>query len=121
MTAELEGDFEITKQLTDAEQKEWEDVFNLADAGNRVRRKEVEEVTMVKEMNQLMYVPAVWSDDEEHNKEDAKAAETEEEEEDKEKTAKGTKVLPLVAAHFMGYTLCPETNKSNQVGPLNPA
>ena len=87
MRKELEGDFEITNQLTAAEQKEWEDVFNLADAGDRARRKEVEEVTMVKEMNQLMYVPAVWSDDEEHNEEDTEAEETEEEEEDKEKTA----------------------------------
>ena len=93
MTAKLESDFEITNQLTAAEQKEWEDVFNLADAGDRARRKEVEEVTMVKEMNQLMYVPAVWSDSEEHNKKDARAEETEAEEaeegeEDKEKTSK---------------------------------
>jgi len=26
-----------------------------------------------------------------------------------------------VAAHFMGYTLCPERNESTKVGPLNPA
>ncbi len=117
MTAKLESDFEITNQLTAAEQKEWEDVFNLADAGDRARRKEVEEVTMVKEMNQLMYVPAVWSDDEEHNKEDAEAEETEEKEEDKEKTAKGTKVLPLVAAHFMGFTHSPETTRQLRLDP----
>jgi hypothetical protein len=37
--------FEITNQLNALEQKDWDEVFKLAAAGDKVRKKEVEDIT----------------------------------------------------------------------------
>jgi hypothetical protein len=64
----LERDFQPTNILTLEEQQEWEEVFKLADARDKVRKEEVEEQMMVKEITQLMYVLAVWMEGDELKK-----------------------------------------------------
>jgi hypothetical protein len=114
----LEDDFEITNELTDMERKDWENVFEEADGGDKVSNKDVEETTFVKELMQLMYVLAVWMDGDKPNKEDMEE-EDKEEEDNKEKTAK-EEPKPLFGAYFMGYKYSPATNNTKKVGPLNP-
>ncbi len=75
----------ITNQLTDQEKRDWADLFKKADEGDKVAKKDVEDITCVKEMMQLMYVPAVWADGDEPNEEDSKEEEDEENEEKKAK------------------------------------
>jgi hypothetical protein len=117
-TKQLGEDVEITNQLTDQERKEWEDVFKQADERKRFSKKDEEEVTFVKELMQLMYVPAVWADGDVPNKED-KEEEDEEEEDNKEKKAK-EEPQPLFEAHFMGVRYSPATSVRKKVGHLNP-
>jgi hypothetical protein len=117
-TQKLEEDFPITNKLTAQETKEWEDVFKEADEGDKVSKKDVENVTCVKEMMQLMYVPAVWVDSDEP-KEGDKEEEDEEDEDNKEKTA-NKKPQPLFKAHFMGVTYSRAIKATKNVGPLSP-
>jgi hypothetical protein len=56
----MERDFAKKKQLTDLEQHEWDKVHALAEAGDKVRQAEVDEIRLVKELTQLKYIPAVW-------------------------------------------------------------
>jgi hypothetical protein len=116
---QLEEDFPITNQLTDQEKKECEDVFNKADEGDKVCKKDVEDVIFVKEMMQLMYVPAVWADGVEPNKEDREEEKEEEDEDNEEKTAK-EEPQPLFEAHFMGVTYSPASKSTRDVKPLSP-
>jgi hypothetical protein len=58
-TKHMERDFAITNQLTDLEQHEWDEVHVLADAGDKVRQAEVDEIRLVKELTQLKYIPAL--------------------------------------------------------------
>jgi hypothetical protein len=81
------GLLQDNKQLTELERKDWENVFKKADEGDKVSKKDVEEITFVKELMQLMYVLAVWADGDEPKEED-KEEEDKEEEDNKEKTAK---------------------------------
>jgi hypothetical protein len=60
VTKRLNVNFEITNQLDALEQKDWDEVFKLAVAGDKVRKKEVEDITMLKEITQLQYIPACW-------------------------------------------------------------
>jgi hypothetical protein len=59
-TKHMERDFAITNQLTDLEQQEWDEVHALAEAGDKVRQAEVDEIRLVKELTLLKYIPAVW-------------------------------------------------------------
>jgi hypothetical protein len=59
-TKRMNVNFEITNQLNALEQKDWDEVFKLAAVGDKVRKKEVEDITMVKEITQLQYIPACW-------------------------------------------------------------
>ena len=106
----------ITNQLTDQEKRDWADLFKKADEGDKVAKKDVEDITCVKEMMQLKYVPAVWADGDEPNEEDS------EEEEDKgnEKKKAKKKPQPKFDAHFMGVTYSPASGHTTNVGPLSP-
>jgi hypothetical protein len=81
LTDQLDSNFRAINMLTLSEHQEWEEVFKLADAGDKVRKKEVEEVRMKNEMKQLMYLPAVWMEGDEPNEDDKEDKEEEEEEE----------------------------------------
>ena len=76
----------------------------------------MEDVTCVKEMMQLMYVPAVWADGDKPNEEDSIE---EEDVDNEEKTAK-KKPQPLFDAHFMGVTYSPASKATTNIGPLSP-
>jgi hypothetical protein len=117
-TKQLEEDSPITNKLTAQEKKEWADVFKKADEGDKASNKDVENVTCVKEMMQLMYVPAVWVNGDEPNEED-KEEEDKEDKDNKEKTANKKPQL-LFEAHFMGVTYSPATKATKDVGPLSP-
>ncbi len=66
-TKQLEQDFTITNQLTEQEKREWADLFKKADEEDKVAKKDVEDITCVKEMMQLKYVPEVWADGDKPN------------------------------------------------------
>jgi hypothetical protein len=114
----MEEDFKIRNQLTDQETKEWEDVFKKAYEGDKVCKKDVQDVTFVKEMMQLMYVLAVWRGGDEPNKED-REEEDKEDKDNKEKTAKKESQW-LLEAHFMGVTYSSASKATKDVGPLSP-
>jgi hypothetical protein len=111
MTERMEDDFKIPPILTAEEEKEWAEVFRLAAEGDKVRKSEVKEFALVKELTQLMYVPAVWQD------EDGKNEEKEEEDTaDQNKKAR----QPSVKAHFLGFSYDAEKKQSTKTEPLNP-
>jgi hypothetical protein len=107
--------------LSNLEQKDWDEVFTLAEAGDKVRRDEVAEIALVKELTQLQYVPAVWRAGEEPGKEgEEDEAEVEMLDDDGEETPKEKRLEPLREAHFLGYTYSPVVKHSTKVGHLNP-
>jgi hypothetical protein len=82
--------------LTEEEQKEWEEAFRQADAGDKVRKKEVKEIRMVKEMKSLKYNRAVWMPGDEPD-----ADEEEEEKDEEEESPPKKPPRPLEIAHFI--------------------
>jgi hypothetical protein len=121
LTKQLNLNFERTNQLNDLEQKDWDEVFRLAAAGDKVRKKEVDTITMVKEITQLQYIPASWTPGDKPYK-DSKDDESKVEvsDDDVEETPKEKAPEPLRKAHFMGFTYNPDVKKLTKVGPLNP-
>jgi hypothetical protein len=111
MTEQMEDDFAIPPILTAEEEKEWEEVSRLAAEGDKVRKSEVKEFTLVKELTQLMYVPTVWQDKDGENEEGE-----EEDTADQNKKAR----QPSVKAHFLGFSYDVEKKQSNKTEPLNP-
>jgi hypothetical protein len=121
VTKRLNVNFEITNQLNALEQKDWDEVFKLAAAGDKVRKKEVEDITMVKEITQLQYIPACWRVGEEPYKDsEDEESQVEVSDDDVEETPTENTPEPVRKAHCMGYTYNTDVKKSTKVGPLNP-
>jgi hypothetical protein len=112
----LELNFEMTQPLTQEEEKEWEEVFRLAEAGDKKRKAKVKEITLVKELTQLQYVLAVWRNGEDPEEVDEEEGDMDDDEEETQ-TKKAPE--PLHEAHFMGYTYNPVLKTTTKVGPLS--
>jgi hypothetical protein len=95
----MERDFTITNQLTDLEQHEWDEVHAVAEAGDKVRQAEVDEIRLVKELTQLKYIPALWGAGEgpakEGDKDEAEVEVLDKDEEDEEDEGEGSKKTQL--------------------------
>jgi hypothetical protein len=113
--------FEVTNQLNALEQKDWDEVFKLAGAGDKVRKEEVEDITMVKEITQLQYIPACWRvGGEPYEDSEDEESQVEVSDDDVEESLTENAPEPVCKAHFMVYTYNTDVKKSTKVGPLNP-
>jgi hypothetical protein len=105
VTKRLNVNFEITNQLNALEQKDWDKVFKLAAAGDKVRKKEVENITMVKKISQFQYILACWRVGEEpYEDSEDNESQVEVSDDDVEETPTEKAPEPVRKAHFMGYT-----------------
>jgi hypothetical protein len=118
VTKRLNVNFEITNQVNALEHKDWDEVSKLAAAGDKVRKKEVEDITMVKEITQLQYIPACWRVGEEpYEDSEDEESQVEVSDDDVEETPTENTPEPVRKAHFMGYTYNTDVKNQPRLDP----